>query len=91
VADLIINRPNKAANHIIQAIGGSSIQKAQGFSEKYLSGNNVSIHGSYKELYDDPNVDIVYIGTPHALHKTNCLEAMRSGKHVLCEKAFTLN
>lgn len=31
------------------------------------------------------------MGTPHSLHKTNCLEAIRAGKHVLCEKAFTLN
>ncbi|KAJ5370450.1 uncharacterized protein N7496_006542 [Penicillium cataractarum] len=91
VEDLLINRPNKVANHIIQAIGGSSIKKAQAFSEKYPSSNNASVYGSYKDLYEDPNVDIVYIGTPHALHKTNCLDAIRAGKHVLCEKAFTLN
>lgn len=91
VEDLILDRPNKVANHIIQAIGGSSLQKAQVFFEKYPSGNTVSVYGSYKELYEDPNVDIVYIGTPHALHKTNCLDAIRAGKHVLCEKAFTLN
>ncbi|KPM44214.1 hypothetical protein AK830_g2352 [Neonectria ditissima] len=38
-----------------------------------------------------PTFDIVYIGTPNALHKQNCLDAIRAGKHVLCEKAFALN
>ncbi|KAF3395928.1 D-xylose 1-dehydrogenase [Penicillium rolfsii] len=91
VEDLVSDRPKKVANHVIQAVGGSSIQKAQAFSDEFLFGNNTSVYGSYQELYGDPNVDIVYIGTPHALHKRNCLEAMRAGKHVLCEKAFTLN
>lgn len=36
-------------------------------------------------------MDIVYIGTPHAFHKQACLDAIAHGKHVLCEKPFTLN
>jgi predicted dehydrogenase len=43
------------------------------------------------EVYDDPQVDIIYIGTPHAFHKQNCLDAIAAGKHVLCEKPFTIN
>lgn len=42
-------------------------------------------------MYSDPKVDIVYIGTPHAFHRQNCLDAIKHGKHVLCEKAFALN
>ena len=37
-----------------------------------------------------PDVDVIYIETPHAFHKQNCLDAIAAGKHVLCEKAFTI-
>ena len=53
-------------------------------------GTTPKVYGSYDELYQDPNVDVVYIGTPHAFHKKNCLDAIAAGKHVLCEKAFTI-
>lgn len=48
-------------------------------------------HASYQALADDPGVDVVYIATPHALHAENALLCLNGGKHVLCEKAFTLN
>ena len=48
-------------------------------------------HGSYQALADDPEVDVVYIATPHAMHAENALQCLRGGKHVLCEKAFTMN
>ncbi|KAJ5408255.1 dimeric dihydrodiol dehydrogenase [Penicillium cosmopolitanum] len=91
VADLTIDRANRGANHTIQAIGSSSVQKGQEFASQHLSGHTPTIYGSYAELYNDPNVEIVYIGTPHAFHKQNALDAIRAGKHVLCEKSFTLN
>ncbi len=50
-----------------------------------------SLYGSYQEVYDDKDVDCVYIGTPHSFHKQNCLDAIRAGKNVLCEKPFTMN
>lgn len=49
------------------------------------------IYASYDEVYADPDVDCVYIGTPHAFHKRDCLAAIAAGKNVLCEKAFTIN
>ncbi|RAO71706.1 uncharacterized protein BHQ10_007718 [Talaromyces amestolkiae] len=91
VTDLAIDRPNKKANHIIQAIGSSSTEKGQIFLEKHLPGKSPTVYGSYDELYRDADVDIVYIGTPHAFHQQNCLDAIRNGKHVLCEKPFALN
>lgn len=48
-------------------------------------------YGSYEELVRDPNVDVVYIGTPHSHHFQNTMLALEHGKHVLCEKAFTVN
>lgn len=92
VADLSLDRPNKKANHIVQAIGSSSQSKAADFASKHLpSTASPTTYGSYAEVYADPAVDIVYIGTPHAFHKQNCLDAIGQGKHVLCEKPFTIN
>lgn len=91
VADLALSRPDTGATHIIQSIGSSSLSKGKAFVEKHLPGTSPTVYGSYEEVYADPNVDAIYIGTPHAFHKKNCLDAIRAGKHVLCEKAFTLN
>ncbi|KAH7006948.1 dimeric dihydrodiol dehydrogenase [Ilyonectria destructans] len=91
VKDLILSRPDAKVHHIVQAIGSSSAAKGKTFAEKHCPESNPAIYGSYQGVYDDPNVDLVYIGTPHSFHKQNCLDAISAGKAVLCEKAFTLN
>lgn len=48
-------------------------------------------HASYQALADDPDVDVIYVATPHTLHADNMLMCLNAGKHVLCEKAFTMN
>lgn len=48
-------------------------------------------YGSYKELVQDPDVDIVYVATPHSHHYQNCRLALEHGKPILCEKALTVN
>lgn len=91
VSDLVLDRPDAKARHTVQAIGSSSVEKGSTFVQTHLPGQSPTVYGSYQDLYRDPDVDIVYIGTPHAFHKQNCLDAIQQGKHVLCEKAFTLN
>lgn len=92
VRDLSLSRQDAKAIHIIQAIGTSTEQKGLKFVETYIP--HVSpppkVYASYEEVYADPHVDIIYIGTPNALHKQNCLDAIKHGKHVLCEKAFAV-
>ncbi|KAK1461337.1 dimeric dihydrodiol dehydrogenase [Colletotrichum melonis] len=90
VEDLVLERSNARAKHIVQSIGSSSLEKGKAFVEKHLPGKTPTVYGSYAEVYDDPNVNVIYIGTPHAFHKQNCLDAINAGKHVLCEKAFTI-
>lgn len=91
VQDLVLERPNAQENHIIQAVGFSSTTKGNAFVKEHVPGKSPTVYGSYQELYADPGVGVIYIGTPHAFHRQNCLDAIRHGKHILCEKAFTFN
>ncbi|BCS23758.1 Gfo/Idh/MocA family protein [Aspergillus puulaauensis] len=91
VSDLVLSRPDAKVRHIVHAIGTSDVNRGKSFAQKYCPDENPKIYGRYEDVYADPDVDIVYIGTPHAFHKKNCLDAIAAGKHVLCEKPFTLN
>lgn len=48
-------------------------------------------YDSYEALAADPDVDIIYVGTPHPWHAQNTLMCLEAGKHVLCEKPFAMN
>ncbi len=48
-------------------------------------------YGDYRSLVEDPEVDVVYVASPHGLHREHAELALRAGKAVLCEKAFTIN
>ena len=48
-------------------------------------------HDSYEKLVNDPNVDVIYIATPHSFHKEHSLLCLNAGKAVLCEKPFSIN
>ncbi len=72
----------------IAAVASRRLESAQEFAREHGA---VAAYGSYEELVADPAVDIVYVATPHALHKENTLMAFEAGKPVLCEKALTLN
>jgi predicted dehydrogenase len=92
--DIIIARAQARAHHQVAAIGSSSIQKATSFVTNVWEDLTVSkpqLYDNYHSVYNDSDVQIVYIGTPHVLHKQNCLDAIAAGKHVLCEKPFTIN
>lgn len=94
VTDLLAPR-SAPAKHTIAALGSSSLEKGNTFVEKLWDNAPKQprpvVYADYQGVYDDDSVDIVYIGTPHSLHKANCLDAIAAGKHVLCEKPFTIN
>lgn len=89
--DLEIQRSDALANHSIAAVGSSTLEKAQTFISKLQRNSSATPYGDYQGVYNDPNVEAVYIGTPHIAHKKNALDAIAAGKHVLVEKPFTLN
>lgn len=80
----------------LRAVPGARLaavgSRTQAAAERFGAAHGVPRrHGSYEALAADPEVDIVYIATPHALHKDNSILCLRAGKHVLCEKPFTIN
>ncbi|KAH7163485.1 hypothetical protein B0J13DRAFT_492135 [Dactylonectria estremocensis] len=94
VNDILAPRASGPAKHVLGAAGTtSSIEKAEKFIDAHWKGDGQrpKAYGSYQEVYDAPDIDIIYIATPHSLHKQNCLDAIKAGKHVLCEKPFTIN
>lgn len=70
------------------AVGSRSSQSADRFGDTY---NVPHRHASYEALVADPEVDVIYVATPHPFHAENTLLCLRAGKHVLCEKPFALN
>ena len=71
----------------VYAVAARDLERARVFAQKY---EVKKAYGSYEEMLADDEVELVYIATPHShhyLHAKMCLEA---GKHVLCEKAFTV-
>jgi predicted dehydrogenase len=72
----------------VVAIGSRSQASADRFADKFDIPNR---HASYEALVADPEVDVVYVATPHPMHHANALLALEAGKPVLVEKAFTMN
>ncbi|MCB0034531.1 MAG: Gfo/Idh/MocA family oxidoreductase [Anaerolineales bacterium] len=72
----------------ITAVASRTQEKADAFGDQYNIPNR---HGSYEALAADPEVDVIYIATPHSHHYDNMKLCLNAGKHVLCEKAFTLD
>jgi len=68
-------------------VGSRTLERAQAFCEK-RGGKPV---GSYEAVLANPEVDVVYIATPHHAHMQDTIAVARAGKGILCEKPFTLN
>lgn len=72
----------------IYGVASRSLDKAQKFADEYQIPN---AYGSYEEMLADDGIDIVYISVPNRQHIAHILAALKAGKHVLCEKAITMN
>ncbi|WVQ77385.1 hypothetical protein IAR50_007070 [Cryptococcus sp. DSM 104548] len=100
------DRKVRDVSHVVTAVGSRSVESAQKFIDKINSTSknkpwgagvddgrfkDVKPYGDYHGVYNDANVDAVYVGTPHVMHHRNAKDALLAGKHVLCEKPFTLD
>ena len=70
------------------AVASRNYENAQGFAYEW---GFTRAYGSYDELVNDPNVQLIYIATPHSHHFEQAKMCLEKGKPVLCEKAFTAN
>ena len=72
----------------LAAVGSRSQEKADKFGDEFGAAKR---YGSYEALAADPDVDAVYVASPHSKHKEDSLLCLNGGKAVLCEKPFTIN
>jgi len=72
----------------LYAVASSKMERAQEFANQY---GGAKLYNSYKALVNDPEVDGVYIATPHRFHFENTILCLNAGKPVLCEKPLTVN
>jgi len=77
----------RTAGLTVSAVGSRRPEASREFAAQFEIPH---AHGSYEELVADPDVDIVYVATPHPMHADNAVLALEAGKHVLVEKPFTL-
>lgn len=70
------------------AVASRKQATADAFSKEF---NSIQAYDSYEKLVADPQVQAIYIGTPHPFHAEWCIRAVRAKKHVLCEKPITMN
>lgn len=75
-------------DHTLAACASRSKEKAADFAHRFAIPR---AYDSYEAMMNDPEVEAVYIATPNNLHYENCLLCLNAGKHVLCEKPFTVS
>lgn len=79
--------PN-AENCALYAVAARDLARAEEAKAKYGAAR---AFGSYEEMLECPEVELVYVATPHSLHHEQVMACLARGKHVICEKAFALN
>ena len=97
--DLLIDGSTRNVTDIAHHITGVASSSSKSSAEKFISDivshkqSNIlcTAYDSYEELVKDPNVDIIYVATPHSHHFQNVMLCLTHNKPVLCEKAFTVN
>ncbi|OFI49988.1 oxidoreductase [Floricoccus tropicus] len=78
----------EARGQKIYSVANRTHSKGIEFAEKY---GIEKVYNNIDDVFDDENVDIIYISTPHNTHIEYLRKALKAGKHVLCEKSITLN
>jgi predicted dehydrogenase len=87
IARTFVNDLQYTESGVAVAVGSRTIEAANTFADRFGIAHR---YGSYEELVADPDVDAVYVGTPHPMHFENARLALENNKPVLVEKAFTM-
>jgi predicted dehydrogenase len=77
-----------AGGGTITAVASRAAERAEAFGDRF---DIATRYGDYAALAADPDVDVVYVATPHARHEVDTIGLLQAGKHVLCEKPLALN
>ena len=85
IAEMVAPAVVRSKGVICEAVAARDLERAQAFAQKW---GFKKAYGSYEELLDDSDVDVIYIGTPHSFHYEQMMQSMKKGKGVFCEKAF---
>ncbi|MCM8536596.1 MAG: Gfo/Idh/MocA family oxidoreductase [Lentisphaeraceae bacterium] len=88
IASKLAKGINQTDAAVLYAVGSRDVSKSQDFAREYGA---EKAFGSYEELCQCPDIDVIYIATPHSFHKEHTMLALNNGKNVLCEKPFSLN
>ncbi len=88
MAELFTSELKHLPDAVVQAVGSRNMQKAQAFGKRFEIPQRF---GSYEDLVRQSDTDIIYVATPHPFHAENTVLALKSGRHVLCEKPFAMN
>ena len=88
IAGKFVSELKAVANARILAVGSRELSRSNQFASTYGIERS---YGSYEELAADPDLDIIYVASPHAFHAEHTKLCLRHKKAVLCEKAFGLN
>ncbi len=88
IASVFADAMSKVEGGTVVAIGSRTAESAGRFAAAF---GVPRAHGSYQALADDPDVDVVYVATPHAQHLDVAAPSLEAGKHVLCEKPMSLS
>ena len=75
-------------NAVLYAVGSRNLERAQDFANQY---GFEKAYGSYEKLAKDPEIDIIYVATPHPQHEEATILCLSNGKPVICEKPFAVN
>ena len=78
----------RAMGRTLDAVGSRTYEKAAAFAETY---GVKKVYADYHQMFTDPDIDAIYLTTPHNTHMAYLEQALSQGKHVLCEKSITLN
>ncbi len=78
----------RAMGRTLDAVGSRTYEKAAAFAQTY---GVKKVYADYHQMFTDPDIDAIYLTTPHNTHMAYLERALSQGKHVLCEKSITLN